>query len=120
MLVEAIYSIILDDFSDLIVEVREVMVFLGSSNFFLEFGLTLMSGKKDSEDFKKESFDFSIFYCSLTLSKSCLTYTLGLSFDKSKPPPVCIYFLALLYSYCFNLDYSCSFICFLRAYSALL
>jgi hypothetical protein len=95
-------------------------------SFLFEPGRVLMSGKNDSDDFINESVDF--INESVDLYIVYIAFSVGFTYydfffanlDKSNPPPVCNYFLALLSSIYLSLIYSCYFMYFLRFYYALL
>lgn len=91
-------------------------------SFRFEPGRALMSGKKDSDDFMNDSFVFyvisDLIYVLLSLFFIYEEFRF-ISFVKSNPPPVWSYLRALLSSASFSFIYSCSFMYFFRAYSAL-
>jgi hypothetical protein len=83
-----------------------------------------MSGRNDFDVSEKDSIVLSI-YCFDDFDVYFRSYRSSLDFFlaslvRSKPPPVCSYLRACLYCCYLSLAYSCYFICFLRASSALL
>ena len=98
---------------------------LGKVAFFLELGLTFISGKKDYPVFYSFStlYIFYSFYVIVALKvalNGASTEIFFFNLVRSNPPPVINSFLAFLSSYYLIFAYYCYLMCFFNASSALL